>query len=91
MAKINVDGVCSDMSLGRGSQTNGAWHANVSGVGSGCHRYFFAFKDSGGNDVLYPTHGSLTIGDGSAQCPDWSSAAPRGCAGFDRIFADGLE
>ncbi len=89
--KIDVDGVCSDMGLSRGSQANGAWQATVSGVGSGCHRYLFAFKDSGGNDVLYPTTGSLAIGDGSAQCPDWSSAAPAGCAGFDRIFANGME
>ena len=36
------------MTLARGSATNGAWHASLSGVGSGCHRYFFAFKDSNG-------------------------------------------
>ena len=89
--KIDVDGVCSDMTLTRGSQTNGAWHSTVNGVGSGCHRYVFAFKDGSGNEVLYPGNGSLTIGNGSAQCPDWSSIAPTGCAGFDRIFADGFE
>jgi hypothetical protein len=90
-AKIDVDGICSDMTLERGSSPNGAWHAVVTGMGSGCHRYFFAFRDDGGNDVLYPTTGSLAIGDGSAQCPDFSSAAPGGCLGFDRIFAYGYE
>lgn len=91
VAKINVDGTCTDLTLGRGSVTNGAWTATVSGVGGGCHRYFFAFKDSVGSDVIYPATGSLAIGDGGAQCPDWSSAAPGGCAGFDRIFAYGME
>ncbi len=92
VSKIDVDGVCTNMNFARGAaQTNGAWMLTLSGVGAGCHRYFFAFKDSTGKDVLYPTNGSLTIGDGSAQCPDWSSAAPAGCAGFDRIFANGLE
>jgi hypothetical protein len=92
VTKIDVDGVCSDMSFARGpTQANSAWLLTVNGVGSGCHRYFFAFKDSAGGEVLYPTTGSLAIGDGSAQCPDWSSAAPAGCAGFDRIFANGFE
>lgn len=89
--KIDVDGVCTDVTLARGTSTNGAWHQQVSNVGSGCHRYVFAFKDSGGNEVLYPMTGSLAIGNGSAQCPDWSSSAPAGCAGFDRIFANGFE
>ena len=78
-AKINVDGVCSNMTLGRGTSTNGAWHASVNGVGSGCHRYQFAFKDSGGNTVLYPSSGSLGIGNGSATCPDWSATALPSC------------
>jgi len=77
--KINVDGVCSNMTLGRGSSTNGAWHASVNGVGSGCHRYQFAFKDSGGNTVLYPSSGSLGIGNGGATCPDWSTTALPSC------------
>ncbi|MFT3792480.1 MAG: hypothetical protein QM741_15775 [Rudaea sp.] len=78
-AKINVDGVCSNMTLSRGSSTNGAWHASVSGVGSGCHRYQFAFKDSSGNSVLYPSAGSLGIGNGSATCPDWNSTVLPSC------------
>jgi hypothetical protein len=89
MHKISVDGVCTDMALARGTQTNGAWHLSVSGVGSGCHRYMFFFQDSIGNAVRYPTTGSLAIGDGSAQCPDWSSTAVAPCA--DVIFANGFE
>lgn len=89
--KIDVDGVCTDMLLTRGSTTNGAWQLTVNNVGSGCHHYVFAFKDSSGNEVIYPTTGALTIGDGSAQCPDYSLSPPPGCAGFDRIFANGFE
>jgi uncharacterized protein YkwD len=87
--RINVDGMCTQMSLERGSQTNGAWHLSVTGVGSGCHRYVFAFTDSLGNDVIYPTTGSLGIGDGSASCPDWSATQLPACP--DLIFADGFE
>jgi len=65
---INVDGVCSNMTLARGSALNGAWHSVVNNVGSGCHRYFFDFKDANGNPVRYPTSGSLAIGNGGAQC-----------------------
>lgn len=89
--KINVDGVCTDMSLSRGTPTNGAWHLTLNSVGTGCHRYVFAFKDSGGNEVIYPTTGALTIGNGGAQCPDFSLSPPPGCAGFDRIFANGFD
>jgi uncharacterized protein YkwD len=85
--KINVDGVCSDMALTRGTATNGAWHATLNGVGTGCHHYYFAFKDSAGKDVLFPGVGSLTIGDGGTQCPAYSAVTPPSCGGFDRIFA----
>lgn len=91
VAKLDLDGACSDMTLDRGSQTNGAWHSAITTAGSGCHHYVFAFKDSGGAEVLYPTTGALTIGDGSALCPDFSRAPPPGCAGFDRIFVNGLD
>jgi hypothetical protein len=91
LKKIDVDGICTDMALTRGTQANGAWHLTVNNVGSGCHHYVFAFKDNGGNEVIYPTTGALTIGNGSAQCPDFSASPPPGCAGFDRIFANGFE
>jgi hypothetical protein len=86
--KINVDGVCRDMSLARGTLINGAWHATVNGVGSGCHRYYFEFTDSAGKPVRYPSSGSLAIGDGSAQCTDWAASAPPSCV--DKVFADTL-
>ena len=91
VTKVDVDGVCSAMSLARGSQTNGAWHGTVNNVGTGCHHYVFAFKDSLGAEQIYPMTGALTIGDGGEQCPDFSEQPPSGCAGFDRIFVSGLE
>ncbi len=81
-ALINVDGTCTAMMLGRGSVTNGAYHAQLTGVGSGCHRYFFLFHDAGGNLVTYPTTGSLGIGPAST-CADWDTSRPAtgaGCA-----------
>ena len=79
-ASVNVDGVCSSMALRRGTPTNGAWSATVSGVGSGCHRYYFSFSDAAGATVTYPTTGSLAIGNGAA-CPEWDSSRPAACAG----------
>jgi hypothetical protein len=67
-----VDGKCTSMSLERGSAQNGAWSATASGVGSGCHRYYFSFIDSTGAEVTYPSTGSLGIGDDS--CEDWDSS-----------------
>jgi hypothetical protein len=87
--QIDVDGTCTNLSLARGSQANGAWHATISGVGSGCHRYFFSFEDSNGQTVFYPTTGSLAIGNGGAQCPDWSTTMPAPCV--NEIFANGFE
>jgi hypothetical protein len=78
-ASIDVDGTCTAMTLQRGTQTNGAWAATLTGVGSGCHRYYFDFRDSAGTSVTYPTTGSLAIGSGAA-CPDWDSARPPACA-----------
>lgn len=74
-ALVNVDGECTSMSLQRGSVTNGAYKADLSGVGSGCHRYFFVFKDSSGTIVTYPTTGSLGIGP-AGSCADWDSTRP---------------
>lgn len=91
VAKIDVDGTCSAMTLTHGSQANGAWHLAVANVGSSCHHYVFSFKDSGGAEQIYPTTGAFSIGDGSAQCPDFSESPPTGCAGFDRIFVNSLE
>lgn len=80
-ALINVDGSCSPMSQKRGTEANGAYQATVSGVGAGCHRYFFLFKDSGGQKVTYPETGSLGIGD--ASCADWDATRPAEGPGCD--------
>ena len=90
-AAVNVGGVCNTMSLERGTATNGAWMAEVSGVGSGCHRYYFEFLDSVGTSATYPTTGSLAIGAG-AGCPDWDASRPSSCLmAPSQIFADGFE
>ena len=74
-AFVVVDGSWIPMSLARGTPTNGAWTAPVPGVGGGCHRYFFAFRDSGGALVTYPTTGTLGIGP-AGSCADWDPAPP---------------
>jgi hypothetical protein len=71
-ASVVVDGQCIPMRLTRGSGTNGAWSATVSGVGSGCHRYYFSFIDASGAEVTYPATGSLGIG--ATSCADWNSS-----------------
>ena len=69
-ANVVVDGIPRPLTLARGTATNGAWTATVSGMGSGCHRYYFSFRDSGGVAQRYPTTGSLGVGDNT--CADWS-------------------
>jgi hypothetical protein len=71
-AAVVVDGRCIPMTLKRGSQSNGAWSATVSGVGSGCHRYYSLFIDSTGVPVTYPATGSLGIGTDA--CLEWSTS-----------------
>jgi hypothetical protein len=66
-----VDGHCTSMTLQRGSQQNGAWSANATNAGAGCHRYYFSFIDSTGAEITYPATGSLGIGDSS--CDDWNA------------------
>ena len=74
-ALINVDGTCSAMTLARGAVTNGAYKATLTGVGSGCHRYFFLFHDASDAIVTYPTTGSLGIGP-AGTCADWDTTRP---------------
>lgn len=71
-AQLFVDSVAYPMTLGRGSQTNGAWTTSVSGLGTGCHRYYFSFQDAAGT-TRYPTNGTLGVGP-AATCPDYQSA-----------------
>jgi len=81
-ASVFVDGKCIPMRLGRGTGTNGAWVATVTGVGSGCPRYYFSFIDGNGTEVTYPATGTLAIG---ASCPDWTSARVRGTCSSAQI------
>src|SRR5439155_4623157 len=85
-ALIDVDGTCSAMMLQRGSMTNGAYHASVTGVGSGCHRYYFVFHDAADAVVTYPTTGSLGIG-AAGSCPDWDTTRPALGTGCDAVAA----
>jgi hypothetical protein len=70
--RATIDGRCVSLSLKRGTPQNGAWSATATGVGSGCHRYYFSFIDSTGTEVTYPATGSLAIGTGAA-CADWDA------------------
>jgi uncharacterized protein YkwD len=81
LATINVDGTCSPMALGRGKAEDGAYKATVANVGAGCHRYYFVFKDAGGQKVTYPESGSLGIG--GDDCADWDATRPAEGAGCD--------
>lgn len=74
-AEVVVDGACVSLTLGRGTPENGAWRADLDGVGSGCHRYYFVFRDAGGALVSYPETGSLGIGP-AGSCADWSADRP---------------
>jgi len=49
----------------------------VSGLGSGCHRYVFVFRDASGAAVTYPEKGSFGIGL-EATCPDRDESGPAG-------------
>jgi hypothetical protein len=90
-AWVNVDGTCTALSLGRGSQENGAWTATLSDVASGCFRYYFELAHASGAAVTYPTTGSFGIGP-EGSCADWTSERPTSCLDLDPlVFADGFE
>ncbi|MEO8033463.1 MAG: hypothetical protein ABI837_03455 [Acidobacteriota bacterium] len=72
-----IDGKCTSMFLKRGTATNGAWNATATGVGAGCHRYYFSFIDTSGVEVTYPSSGSLGIGSDSS-CADWAGSRLNG-------------
>jgi hypothetical protein len=88
VAVVNVDGSCTPLTRQRGSDTNGAWSATVTGVGTGCHRYYFAFRDLDNNVITYPTTGSLGIGP-AGSCADWDTTRPPAGAGCDSALPDG--
>ena len=63
------------MTLQRGTATNGAWLATVTGLESGCHRYYFEFTEKNGAKVRHPSSGTFGVGDAST-CPDYSETQP---------------
>jgi MYXO-CTERM domain-containing protein len=83
-ALVDLDGTCTTMTRKRGTDANGAFSATLNGVGTGCHRYYFIFKDSAGVTITYPTTGSLAIGSGNA-CPDWDMTRPAAGAGCGNV------
>ncbi|MFN2239904.1 MAG: CAP domain-containing protein [Thermoanaerobaculia bacterium] len=75
-ARVVVGAVSHPMALARGSATNGAWSATVSGLGTGCHRYYFEFTDASGKRVRHPGSGTFGIGPPNS-CREWlDSEAP---------------
>ena len=73
LAQVNLGGACQTMTLARGTAQNGAYTYKASGLSS-CTRYYFAFQDSAGTEVTYPTTGSLGIGGGA--CASWDATRP---------------
>lgn len=73
---VIVDGVSSPLTLSRGTAPRGAWTTTLAGLGSGCHRYYFSFRDSFSQIQTYPTTGSFGIGDNS--CADWIATRTAG-------------
>ena len=81
-AQVSIDGTCQTLKRARGTDLNGAWAATVTGLASGCHRYYFVFTDQSDKLVLYPTNGSLAIGPAmTTSCPDYDSSRPASGAG----------
>jgi len=78
-ANAVVDGRCVALSLKRGTPENGAWSATVTGVGSGCHRYYVSFIDASGVEITHPATGSFGIG-----CDDWSGVRQQASCGTPR-------
>lgn len=88
-ATVVLDNVPVAMTRTRGTATNGAYTATVSGVSTGCHTYYFAFVDSSLAAVRYPTTGVLGFGSG---CPDFQGeTAPAAPSGVTATATSGTE
>jgi len=79
-ATVVLDNVPVAMTRTRGTATNGAYTATITGVSTSCHTYYFSFVDASPAIVRYPTTGALGFGAG---CPDdqpgeTAPAAPTG-------------
>ncbi len=84
LATVNIDGTCYPMTLERGTATSGTYLVQQTVPASGCHRYYFYFRDGSGALTSYPTVGSYGVGVG-ATCSDYSAterpAPGAGCGG----------
>ena len=90
-ANVIINGTSFPLSLQRGTVTNGTWSTTLSGYSTGCHRYYFSFRTSGGTLVEYPTIGSYGIGNPST-CADYLSSRPGAIvAGKDDFNRDGMD
>jgi hypothetical protein len=74
-ARVVVGAISHPMRLARGTSRNGSWTATVSGVGSGCHRYYFEFADASGRRVRHPRRGTFGVGEAST-CANWIDSEP---------------
>ena len=75
-ATVVVDGCPQTMTQQRGvTAANSAWRATVAGLQTGCHRYYFLFKDSIGTTYKFPDAGSFAVGTGGG-CPDYDASTP---------------
>lgn len=85
LATVNINGTCYPMTTERGSATSGTYLVNQAIASTGCHHYYFYFRDSAGNLVTFPTSGSFGVGVNDGSCADYSGsnrpAAGAGCGG----------
>lgn len=79
---VVIDGACTLLSLAAGKSAMGAYEASVA-VPAGCHTYYFVGTTSAGQEVTFPTNGSLAIaGSGGTCAADYeSSRTPGTCGG----------
>ena len=76
-AAVNIDGTCHLMTKERGVAASNATYLLDGQSLSGCHHYFFTFKDAGGASVYYPDTGSFGVGCSA----DWDTTRPASGAG----------
>lgn len=72
-ATVVVNGTTHNMSLARGTATNGAYNVNLTLGTASCHNYYFSFRDSAGTTIRYPSTG--TYAAGGSTCADSGSGS----------------
>lgn len=74
-ALVIVDGMCHELELAYGEPGHGAFETSVS-LAPGCNRYYFYFRDQNGNDITYPSTGSLGVASDGSECPLFIETRP---------------